>query len=60
MNKYILMLIAMLFVVGCTDVNVGSGVTVDTCQNTGDSGECSDDHDESDNSDSSNNSTTTN
>ncbi len=54
------MLIAMLFVVGCTDVNVGSGVTVDTCQNTGESGECSDDHDESDNSDSSNNSTTTN
>ena len=48
MNKYILMLIAMLFVTGCTDVNTYSGV--DVCQNSDGTAECSEGHDESDNS----------
>jgi hypothetical protein len=57
-NKSWLLLFLPLFM-ACTDVNVGSGVEVDTCQNTGESGDCSDDHNESDNSDNSDNSETT-
>ena len=48
-NRYWLLLFLPLFM-ACTDVNVGSGVEIDTCQNSGDSGDCSDDHNESDNS----------
>ena len=52
------MLLGLLFVMGCTDVNVGSGVEVEVCNSTGEAGECSDGHDESDNSDSSTTDTT--
>ena len=41
------MLIAMLFVTGCTDVNTYSGV--DVCQNSEVPAECSEAHEESDN-----------
>jgi len=58
MSRYIFMLLGLLFVMGCTDVNVGSGVEVEVCNSTGEAGECSDGHDESDNSDSSTTDTT--
>jgi hypothetical protein len=56
MSRYILLLLGLLFVIGCTDVTIDTGVEV--CQSAGESGECSEDHDESDNSDSSTTDTT--